>query len=928
MIVEKYLSEGGFAHVYVVRVPTAGGSAEPAVLKRVAVPDKDALASMRTEVETMKKLKGHKHIVTYIDSHASQLQGGGYEVFLLMEYCDGGGLIDFMNTRLKNRLTEPEILKIFSDAAEGVATMHYLKPPLLHRDLKVENILISKKASEKLYKLCDFGSTAPPRPAASSAVEGRLIEDDVQRHTTLQYRSPEMIDVYRRQPIDEKSDIWALGVLLYKLCYYTTPFEEQGQMAILTASFKYPPYPKFSDRLKKLIAEMLSENPKNRPNVYKVLAEVCSMRGTRVPIKDIYAARTPSEARSNQRLPSPEPDVKPASALGSSRVPVEQTKQTQPEITPMRRGRPSSPSKTPASTETKKGRDPFAALDSPSFDTRSKAVDELSSRFPPPEQFGILQNKRQPFNFEGSSTTQSALNDKVTAALADEAFAAAAPEKPKVPTPVPDEAAPRVARAMSLKKTRSSPPPQTNRTPRIDMQKPLPSQPQTTRTDSLPKSDPPIKPFKPPPVSDRPIWRVPSPQNDRTSTLEPPTQRRTADRPRPTSQFLERTTANSPASSRQSFEGSRPSALVIPQVIHRSRSADERTLSPTKTTRLREEMESQASRERPHLDLVDASEDDPAAEDSRLSSIDYLRQLEDESSLPSRNDHRRKSSTLSRLKHASVPPSHSGGKQLFGGRFNSAFKRFEHGRSESRRASEEPEVIESRACLTNGSSAVRASSPVGEDLALVETEELSPEVRRELERRRLSLEERRVANAGAAHRAGTIGRGGQNRATGIQNRVKDLLDESGRTSPVKKTASGYGKYTSIHTPPDSAPPPADTFRTRRPLEPPLRTASVPSSSATTQTAPARPPRPTTTASNRPTAPPKPVALQTGSATPTVAAEAERPRDPMATITDPSELDWHYDFSQRYPDVSLDAVEDEIVLKTLPARTSSLKVREV
>lgn len=255
VIVEKYLSEGGFAHVYLVRDPTGGPSN---VLKRVAVPDKDALQNMRTEVETMKKLKGHKHIVTYIDSHASQLQGGGYEVFLLMEFCNGGGLIDFMNTRLQHRLTEPEILKIFSDVALGVACMHYLKPPLLHRDLKVENVLIttsSTSSSGRTYKLCDFGSAAQPRPAAKNAAEGRLIEDDIQRHTTLQYRSPEMIDVYRRQPIDEKSDIWALGVLLYKLCYYTTPFEDVGQMAILNASFKFPSYPSFSDKLKKLICE-------------------------------------------------------------------------------------------------------------------------------------------------------------------------------------------------------------------------------------------------------------------------------------------------------------------------------------------------------------------------------------------------------------------------------------------------------------------------------------------------------------------------------------------------------------------------------------------------------------------------------------------------------------------------------------------------
>ena len=260
VVIEKYVSEGGFAHLYLVRLPKAVDGVEAAALKRVAVPDKEALTNMRTEVETMKKLRGHRHIVKYIDSHASQLKGGGYEVFLLMEYCDGGGLIDFMNTRLQNRLTEPEIVKIFSDVAQGVACMHYLKPPLLHRDLKVENVLITNTSSSRQFKLCDFGSTAPPRPAAKTAAEGRLIEEDVQRHTTMQYRSPEMIDVYRKQPIDEKSDIWALGVLLYKLCYYTTPFEEQGQMAILNAKFKFPGYPPFTDRLKKLIGQFLRLN--------------------------------------------------------------------------------------------------------------------------------------------------------------------------------------------------------------------------------------------------------------------------------------------------------------------------------------------------------------------------------------------------------------------------------------------------------------------------------------------------------------------------------------------------------------------------------------------------------------------------------------------------------------------------------------------
>jgi AP2-associated kinase len=108
-------------------------------------------------------------------------------------------------------------------------------------------------ASSRCYKLCDFGSAATPRVAGTSASECRAIEEDIQKLTTLQYRSPEMVDVYRRLPIDEKSDIWALGVFLYKLCYYTTPFEDKGTLAILNASFTFPSLPSYSTKIKNLI---------------------------------------------------------------------------------------------------------------------------------------------------------------------------------------------------------------------------------------------------------------------------------------------------------------------------------------------------------------------------------------------------------------------------------------------------------------------------------------------------------------------------------------------------------------------------------------------------------------------------------------------------------------------------------------------------
>lgn len=296
----RYLSEGGFSHVYIAKLDTPFKGKDVAVLKRIVAPDKQHLAAIRTEVDTMKRLKGHKHIVTYIDSHASSMKQGGFEVYVLMEFCPGGGLIDFMNTRLQTRLAEWEVLKIFSDTVEAVACMHYLRPaPLLHRDLKIENVLI---AAPDCYKLCDFGSCCEPKPPAETSAQRRMLEDDIQANTTIQYRSPEMIDLKRRLPIDEKSDVWALGVMLYKLCYFTTPFEAQGPIAILNAAYTFPPYPPYTDRTKRLIAVMLQEDPRARPNIYQLLGEVCAMRNVPIPIPDIYSKpKDVPRARSEER---------------------------------------------------------------------------------------------------------------------------------------------------------------------------------------------------------------------------------------------------------------------------------------------------------------------------------------------------------------------------------------------------------------------------------------------------------------------------------------------------------------------------------------------------------------------------------------------------------------------------------------------------
>lgn len=316
--VKRYLSQGGFATVYLcltdrpLAIPSEGGQSRNEtthVLKRIVVPDKETLAEVRREVEVHKLLRHDPSVVHFLEASALSLPAPqtGYEVYILMEYCAGGGLLDLLNSRLRNRLSELEALQIFADVCKGVAAMHHLDPPVAHRDLKIENILLAPGPSRMIYKLCDFGSAKPilSRRAPRSMEELRRLEMDLNKATTLPYRPPEMVDVYQRKAIDEKADIWALGVLLYKLCYYTTPFEENGggPLAILNVKYRFPSNPPYSDRIKGLIAALLVGPSDQRPSIDQLLINVHKLLNTRPPSSAIHYAQLAAGGKQLQALP-------------------------------------------------------------------------------------------------------------------------------------------------------------------------------------------------------------------------------------------------------------------------------------------------------------------------------------------------------------------------------------------------------------------------------------------------------------------------------------------------------------------------------------------------------------------------------------------------------------------------------------------------
>ncbi|KAG7696928.1 hypothetical protein KL930_002621 [Ogataea haglerorum] len=404
VVIEKYLSQGGFAHVYTCRISPAWQDHKIACLKRVAVPDKPTLNVLRQEVDAMRRLQGKSCIVSYIDSHASRMANGvGYEVFLLMEYCSGNGLIDFMNTRLVNKLKEPEILQIMGEITEGVAHMHALNPPLIHKDIKIENVLLS---ADRHYKLCDFGSASPPLRPPRNVEEFEILQNDIMKHTTPQYRCPEMIDLYKGQPIDEKSDIWALGVFLYKLCYYTTPFEQNsingngnrggGEYAILHGLYSFPPTPPYSARLKNVIARCLMVDPKKRPTVFQLLEEVCKMRG--VPYPNIAKA-----ADQSQSVPAAQPPPMPRRFAATEELAAPSVKNAVAKVPSKEHGLQKSYS------EKIMAKDPFATLDKTKFvaPSNNKSTSDLVQSFARPGVSGRA-SKSRPLSMSAASLHKQA----------------------------------------------------------------------------------------------------------------------------------------------------------------------------------------------------------------------------------------------------------------------------------------------------------------------------------------------------------------------------------------------------------------------------------------------------------------------------------------------------------------------------------------
>ena len=225
---------------------------------------------MRKEVQIWRTINNHPNIVTFVDAAIHKTSEGSY-LYILSEYCDEGHLLNLLET-YNGCLSENQILLALSHIVSGIKHMHNQNPPIAHRDIKVENILLKNKK----FKLWDFGS------ASEEFLDPNTERDDViddafesyEKYTTFMYRPPEMLDRYCKWEIGTKVDSWMLGCVLFALWYFKHPFQDAQKLAIINAHYFIPTdknsSERISEKMRDLIFHILTPNPKNRPSIEEI----------------------------------------------------------------------------------------------------------------------------------------------------------------------------------------------------------------------------------------------------------------------------------------------------------------------------------------------------------------------------------------------------------------------------------------------------------------------------------------------------------------------------------------------------------------------------------------------------------------------------------------------------------------------------------
>ena len=251
----KLLGEGSFGKAYLCENLSDNSHC---VIKQIPLDGLDEQEKKETynEVLILKKVN-HSNIIKFIDVFKKSKPINTLNI--VTEYADDGDLnqkIEKLKQK-KSPFTEKEIINYLIQIC--LALNHIHKKKIIHRDLKSGNIFLTKGG---LVKLGDFGISKGFKNTWEKAKS---------KVGTPYYLSPEIIN---NKPYDSKSDIWALGVMLYEMMTFKMPFNANSLPALslkILRGIYQQPSSYYSKDLINLVKQCLTLEPKKRPSAEMIL---------------------------------------------------------------------------------------------------------------------------------------------------------------------------------------------------------------------------------------------------------------------------------------------------------------------------------------------------------------------------------------------------------------------------------------------------------------------------------------------------------------------------------------------------------------------------------------------------------------------------------------------------------------------------------
>jgi serine/threonine protein kinase len=242
-------ARGSMSHVYRAIDNQTGRT----VCLKVQKPEKNRAAASRTSTEELRPLEGeiaiqlvHPHIVRTFE-YGDSIQN---EHYVVMEYIDG---LSFQYIRETRSARTAQRVELLAQAAEGLAAVH--AAGFIHHDINPRNFLVDR---EQQAKLIDFGLSVPNTPAFCRPGN---------RTGTVQYMAPELL---RREPIDERIDIFSFGVLAFEFLTDRLPYDANNSTTMMLQRINTEPLdpavvkPKLSQELCQILRQLTARRRDQR----------------------------------------------------------------------------------------------------------------------------------------------------------------------------------------------------------------------------------------------------------------------------------------------------------------------------------------------------------------------------------------------------------------------------------------------------------------------------------------------------------------------------------------------------------------------------------------------------------------------------------------------------------------------------------------